>query len=224
MILPKGGNDVSDISNLFWSLAGNPITYTVDNNTNPSVITASLVGSTLTLDASATNAGAATITIKGTTAAKEEITYDFTVYGFDQSDLVSGIEDYETGDFSQYDYTFSGDVNWFVSTTLPYEGTYCAQSGDVGDDQRSDLYLAVDYELPGTLSFYRKVSSEDKVNNNDYLYFFINGSQKDRWNGEVAWSQVTYDVPAGANEFAFIYYKDDRGSAGSDCGWIDYLE
>ncbi|MHC4501287.1 MAG: GLUG motif-containing protein, partial [Planctomycetota bacterium] len=38
-------------------------------------------------------------------------------------------EDFETGDFSKYDWQHSGDANWVVVSDIKYEGSYSARSG-----------------------------------------------------------------------------------------------
>ncbi|MBC8487123.1 MAG: hypothetical protein H8D45_13930 [Bacteroidetes bacterium] len=130
------------------------------------------------------------------------------------------IEDWETGDFSKFPWEFSGDANFSVVTESPYEGAFCAKSGDISDSQTTSLYLTAYISSPGTISFYRKVSSE---NNYDYLRFYIDGSLQEQWSGTVAWGQVSYSVTAGEHTFEWMYYKDYSVSTGSDCGWVDYI-
>jgi len=73
---------------------------------------------------------------------------------------------------------------------------------------------------PGVLSFYYRVSSEG---NWDFLRFFIDGVEKNRWSGEAAWTPVTYNVAAGSHTFMWRYTKDGSYSAGSDCAWVDKI-
>ena len=39
------------------------------------------------------------------------------------------VEDWETGNMSQYDWETGGNSNWAVSTQTPFEGSYCIKSG-----------------------------------------------------------------------------------------------
>ena len=87
-------------------------------------------------------------------------------------------------------------------------------------NQTSELILNADVLAAGTISFYRKVSSESGY---DYLKFFIDGSLQEQWAGEVAWSEVSYPVTAGNQTFKWEYYKDTYVSLGLDCAWIDYI-
>ena len=128
---------------------------------------------------------------------------------------------FETGDFSTFDYTFAGSANWTIVNTGAYEGTYCAKSGNISDNQDSQLVLTVEVLTTGEFSFYKKVSSE---NSYDKLYFLIDGSSMGDWSGESDWSLQTYTVTPGTHTFKWRYAKDGSVSNGSDCAWIDYIQ
>ena len=130
------------------------------------------------------------------------------------------IEDFETGDFSQFEWAFGGSANWLISTTAQ-EGNYAAQSGNINDNQTSDMSISMEITADGEISFFRKVSSE---NNYDYLRFYIDGVQKDAWCGEQNWAEVSYAVTAGFHTFKWSFEKDSSVSSGSDCGWIDSIK
>ena len=72
---------------------------------------------------------------------------------------------------------------------------------------------------PGTLSFYRKVSSEADY---DFLEVLVdNILQPGSISGEVDWRQQNLSIPAGSHIVKWIYSKDVSVSQGSDCGWVD---
>ena len=74
---------------------------------------------------------------------------------------------------------------------------------------------------PGTISFWKKVSSETSY---DFLKFYINGIMKGQWSGtNDIWSQETYPVQTGMNIFKWEYVKDSMVSSGDDCAWIDEI-
>jgi uncharacterized cupredoxin-like copper-binding protein len=155
-----------------------------------------------------------------------EITADYNYSAEDAFSLSIGliIENFETGDFSSFPWEFAGSADWTVVTEDPYEGTYCAKSGLITHYQTSELILEADVTTDGTISFYRKVSSESSTTSfYDGLKFFIDGVEQDKWQGEVAWSQVSFPVSAGNRTFKWQYYKDSSVSNGSDCAWIDYI-
>lgn len=132
----------------------------------------------------------------------------------------TSIEDFETGDFSEYEWQFSGNADWLITDVNPYQGVYCAQSGDINDNQTSVLSLDFEVYAADTLSFWYKVSSESGW---DYLKFYVDGSQLDQWSGTVPWSQASYVISAGSHTFKWEYYKDGSQSTGSDACWIDYI-
>jgi len=130
------------------------------------------------------------------------------------------VEDFETGDFFAFPWEFAGSADWVIDTSDPYEGTYCAKSGVISHNQTSELVINAETTNDDNISFFCKVSSES---NYDYLQFYIDGTQQEQWSGEVAWSEVSYFVPAGVHEFKWVYSKDGSVSTGSDCGWVDFI-
>lgn len=134
-------------------------------------------------------------------------------------------EDFETGDFSKYPWTFDGNANWIIEDETVYEGSFSARSGSITDLQESVLLLEMDVLSEGEISFYKKVSCENDPGGTgyDYLAFYIDDDEQGRWDSEVDWSQETYTVDAGTHTFKWLYYKDPAVSSGEDCAWIDYI-
>lgn len=130
------------------------------------------------------------------------------------------IEDWETGDFSQFDWQFEGNADWSITDINPYEGIYAAQSMDIGDNQSSALFLEYNVYAEDTLSFWFKVSSED---NYDFLRFYIDGEEINAWDGEIQWSYFEYVVPVGTHILKWEYEKDFSVSNGQDAAWVDFI-
>lgn len=130
------------------------------------------------------------------------------------------IEDWETGDFDQYNWQFEGTADWLITDVTPYEGIYSAQSGDVSDNQSSSLTLEYTVYAEDTLSFWYKVSSEASY---DYLNFYIDNNLKDGWSGTIPWSYAEFIVPVGTHTFKWEYDKDYSVSSGLDATWIDMI-
>ncbi|MEZ5083175.1 MAG: C25 family cysteine peptidase [Bacteroidales bacterium] len=131
-------------------------------------------------------------------------------------------EDWETGNFNQYNWSSSGHEDWTIENAGAYEGTYCARSGAIGHDEFSILKLnAYQVVLDDSISFYVKVSSE---NSDDFLNFYIDSDIIGQWSGTVNWQRVSFPVSAGTHSFKWFYDKDGNTSFGSDCAWIDYIE
>ncbi len=129
-------------------------------------------------------------------------------------------EDFETGDFSAFEWDFAGDADWTITSSGPYEGMYSAKSGAIGDESESELIVTMDIVADDEISFFRKVSSEA---NYDYLRFYIDGVQKSEWAGEENWDSFSYPVTGGTHTFKWSYEKDDSVASGEDCAWIDYI-
>ncbi|MCD4829580.1 MAG: S8 family serine peptidase [Candidatus Cloacimonetes bacterium] len=129
-------------------------------------------------------------------------------------------EDFESGDFSLYPWSFTGDAGWNVVGDESYSGSHSAVSADITHYQDAGLSLNMDVLSAGSITFARRVSSESGY---DYLRFYIDGSLQDQWAGEVSWGLVTYPVNAGNRTFEWIFEKDGSVSNGSDCAWIDFI-
>ena len=128
-------------------------------------------------------------------------------------------DDFESGDLTALDWQTSGHALWHVVSDIYNQGSYSAKSGDINDSQTSTLEITQDGPA-GTISFYRKVSSES---NYDYLRFYIDDVELDQWSGNWDWSMFSYPISAGQHTFKWSFTKDFSLSSGSDCGWIDDL-
>ena len=130
------------------------------------------------------------------------------------------VEDWETGDFSKFEWENDPTKPWTIVTENPFEGDYCAKSGSIGDNMSSVLSITLDVHSEGEVSFYRKVSSEEGY---DALYFTIDTDLKGEWSGEVPWGQVSYTITPGQHQLYWAYNKDVYVSNGSDCAWLDNI-
>ncbi|MBD3404133.1 hypothetical protein GF420_14675 [candidate division GN15 bacterium] len=129
-------------------------------------------------------------------------------------------EDFESGDFTSFGWTNGGDADWIIDTSDPYEGSYAARSGDIGDGQTSELIITLDNLAEDSISFYYKVSSESGY---DYLRFYIDGIEQGEWAGSVDWTMVSYPTDSGSHTFRWAFEKDGSVSSGADAGWIDLI-
>lgn len=142
----------------------------------------------------------------------------------------ASIEDWETGDFSSYDWDLGSSNQWQITTTHPYEGTYAVRSYPIGNSKSSSLKLTMEISQPDTISFYYYVSCEQAGTNwwgqtqqYDYLAFYINDTKKDSWDGEVSWTKAVYPLAAGTYTFEWRYVKDNYQTGGEDLAMIDYI-
>ncbi|HZK07593.1 MAG TPA: hypothetical protein VFC92_05285 [Bacteroidales bacterium] len=146
--------------------------------------------------------------------------YGFTTESFFGMSIGLFIEDFETGDFSQYDWEFAGNAPWVIDNFDPYEGQWCMRSGEIDHSQNSEIFVTMDVLIAGKISFYYVVQSE---NNYDFLKFYVNGEMKAQWAGDTGWGFAEFDVPAGETTFRWVYVKDYSVSTGLDAGYIDYI-
>jgi hypothetical protein len=135
------------------------------------------------------------------------------------------IEDFETGNFENFGWVMTGDQPWQITEEEVFDGVYSARSGIIGDEQISVISIDVDVAVDDSISFFRKVSCEDDPYNDDYdwLGFYIDNTQVQRWDGELGWEQFVYPVPAGQHTFKWVFNKDYSVSSGADAVWIDNI-
>ena len=130
---------------------------------------------------------------------------------------ISNTEGFETGDFIEFDWEFHGDADWTVISEERYSGTYSVHAGSLANDESATLETTLDC-IDGNVSFFCKVSSES---NWDWLTFYIDGVEQDRWSGEQDWIEASFSVRSGRRTFRWTYSKDESSSDGSDTAWID---
>ncbi len=128
------------------------------------------------------------------------------------------IEDFESGDFSSFDWVISGDEPWIVTDENVFAGDFSGKSGEITDSEESNLMIQIEVNGDGEISFYRKVSSEPDW---DFLEFYIDGELKGSWSGEESWEEFTYPVTNGTHILKWSYVKDSYMSGGVDCAWLD---
>ncbi len=131
------------------------------------------------------------------------------------------LEDFETGDFSKFNWQMAGTGSWFATTNNPYEGTYCSQSGSISDDEHVTLSLALTTLADDSLSFWYRLSSEQDY---DFLRFEVDGATLGNWSGDIPdWSYFGALLGSGTHLVTFTYEKDLSYAYGSDCAWLDNI-
>ncbi len=136
-------------------------------------------------------------------------------------------EDFETNNFAKFNWVQGGNAPWTIINANPYEGSYSAKSGVIGNSKTSTLAVIVNVTSNDTISFFKKTSCETSAPSNpsyDYLEFLIDNTSMGRWDGETAWSKSAFAISTGVHTLKWVYKKDNYGVAGSDCVWIDYIK
>ena len=114
-------------------------------------------------------------------------------------------------------FTTGGDAPWRIETTNTHDGAMALQSGLIGDNQQSWLRTTV--TGPGSLSFWRAVSSEECC---DPLEFLLDGEVQTSIAGErLAWDYQSFSLGAGSHSLEWRYRKDGSAQGVYDAGWLD---
>lgn len=130
------------------------------------------------------------------------------------------IEDFETGDFTKYEWRHGLGYPWQIVEDEVYEGNFAAKSYPINGSQSSELRIRMFVMQPEEISFYRKVSSESGY---DHLRFYVDDVKLGEWSGEKDWELVMAQIPEGEHLLKWVYIKDVSVSNGDDCAWIDYI-
>jgi hypothetical protein len=136
------------------------------------------------------------------------------------------MEDWETNTFTKYDWVNDGAHPWTITNIGPYEGQYTAKSGIIIDNQSSSLSITMKVSVADSITFMKKVSSEDATAGSwyDYLEFLIDGTSKEKWDGvDASYTKAGFPVDTGMHTFVWTYKKDYSVSEGEDCAWLDYI-
>ena len=125
------------------------------------------------------------------------------------------MENFETVDFTGHNWQLVGHGEWFIQDDEVHDGDYAARSGDIGNNQFSEI--SVDYNVlnQGSISFSAKTSSEQGSSGTiyDYLTFYIDNEQMILIGGESDWDEYSFNVSAGEHTFRWVYEKDGAGSS-----------
>lgn len=132
----------------------------------------------------------------------------------------SMVEDFETNNFTKFNWDTTYTHPWTITNTGAYQGNYCAKSSPIGDMDTTAFSISIDVLTNDSISFFRKVSSE---NNYDYLNFYIDNNRIGRWAGTQAWARVAFPITPGHHLLSWNYIKDQSTATGSDCAWVDFI-
>lgn len=114
---------------------------------------------------------------------------------------------------------FTNDPPWLPQVVVTYDGSDAAQSGAITHDQVTSMQTTING--PDTLVFWWKVSSEEGY---DFLSLLVDGVVQEYISGEVPWTQVSVNIPAGTHEVVWEYRKDFSVDGGLDTAWVDQID
>ncbi len=156
----------------------------------------------------------------GQITATEEESDVLVEWSWDPADM---IVDFETGDFSQAEFTLPAQYPWAITTTNPYEGTYCMKStceGVAGGVSSIEATVDVPF-AEAKMGFYVRVSSET---NYDKFHFYIDGVEKgSALSGELPYAYKEFSVTGGTHTYKWEYAKDGSLNSNDDCIYVDNI-
>jgi hypothetical protein len=145
---------------------------------------------------------------------------NYVVYDSYFVNVDSEMEDFETGDFSKFDWQFEGEGGWEIVHNGTIEGQFCAHTIEMGHNCEAVMSLDYDFACDNEISFYVKTSTETGY---DFLNFYVDDERMGRWAGEMGWTLVSYMIPQGSHRLTWSYVKDGGATGGQDCVWVDYI-
>ena len=132
------------------------------------------------------------------------------------------VEDFETGDFSLFEWQNDSVYPWVIDTLNPYDGLYCMKSSNAGQaNTTSAIQVSIDIPEDCIMSFYSQISGMD------YGRFYIDGELKNSYINQnlnpSSWGRKVFDVTAGEHIFRWEYTKDETGDSFDDCFYVDSI-
>lgn len=132
-------------------------------------------------------------------------------------------ENFETGNFSSFDWYFGGNANWQTTWSQARHGSFSAGSGAISPGQTSSLLIENQSEsfFMVSISFWVKTSTVADAN---VLQFLIDGEVKGEWSGETEWTEGNFSFIAGEHLFEWKYSKNQEKGDDEDAVWLDYIQ
>lgn len=127
-------------------------------------------------------------------------------------------EDFESGDFSHFNWTLEGDDNWFITDSEAHSGVYSAQSPQLSKHQSASMIIEMENTTDGELSFYYKMHIQ---HNRAALIIYLDNVVKTMLYGDLDWTQYTMELPAGQHSVKWCYYTAQSGSTEEYVCWVD---
>lgn len=215
-----------DLSQKFISLSGLPVTFSVNSNTDSSIVNAEMNLNELVLRRGS-NSGIADLKISAAASVPDTVFATFKVMTYPAEAQVISFEEGESWNDHFY---YLGNEVWGKDSSYIFNGNYSLRSGSIPAPDfeggvnwtmaRAEFYS----DRNDTLAFAYKISSQY---NSDGFEFCLDGTaiefQDKRWSGEIDWTFAEFPVKAGNHIIDWHYFKWEYGFAGKDAAWIDLI-
>lgn len=130
------------------------------------------------------------------------------------------VETFESATFTSYPWSFGGITPWTINN-VPYQGSYCALSGNIDDSESTILEITFSNTTNDSIGFYYKVDSEESW---DYLKVVLDNTMIQQFSGNIPWTYSSFSIAPGSHKLQFNYEKDNVYSTGDDCAWLDNIK
>lgn len=114
-------------------------------------------------------------------------------------------------------FSTAGHAAW-TEQSLVARSQNAWQSGNIADNERSDLNVVVNG--PFNVTYQLKISTEESY---DFFRIFLDGALISSASGNQDWTPKSIAVPEGTHVLTFRYEKDWGYDDGADTVWIDDL-
>ena len=137
----------------------------------------------------------------------------------------NSIIDFETGDFSQYDFDNAVSSYPWAVVANGNDGGYCMKSTNSGVASSSSAIQATkNYASDGMITFDALCQGEGTSTHWDKCLFYIDGNEMMNHGAEVSgWNEYSYPVTAGEHTFRWEYTKDGSVNPTGDCLMVDNI-
>ena len=113
----------------------------------------------------------------------------------------------------------NSEGTWVITSDTAAEGHFSLRSQIINANETSIIAMTDTFNN-GSITFSYKVSSEAGF---DKFTFAIDGVEQLTVDGEVDWTEATFNLSAGSRTLRWQYTKDASVSQGIDTAWIDNL-
>ena len=133
------------------------------------------------------------------------------------------IEDFETGDFTKFPWSTTGNYAWSITTNNAFEGTYCAISkSGMSYNNRSTLTLSIHAASNDSISYYRRFTAGSGWYGSNEFNFYVDGNILETLSSNTSWSRAAFPISAGSHTLKFEYYAAAYGG-NAGVAAIDYI-
>lgn len=132
-------------------------------------------------------------------------------------------EDFEDGTLPDTNWTQGADFGFEITDDYAHNGSYSIRPSNSGISSSVARVLIESY-TDGTICFwlYGRSSNNWFLEDYDYLYFYVDGEQRNHWLGiHTSWEEYCLAITPGWRTFSWEYEKDVAGSSEIDSFYID---